>query len=443
MAPSNLSEGRFLLLTRGSQALDARIGLIRQAGRQIKLQSYIWHEDYAGRLIARELIRAADRRVQIQILLDDFNTSNELPLFRTLNAHPYINIHLFNPIPKLWRQSFYRWLLLVWEIRRLNRRMHNKVLIVDNQWAIVGGRNIGDEYFDRDPGFNFFDLDLLCCGPLVAQLSESFDQYWHHPYAKPIKRWFRAQRKRHFRRRIARLRQKVFDYRIETGLETLSAGMFAATAEVVCDRPDNFGNSALIPPPKEVARRLRPLLAGVRESLIVQSAYLMLSDDEIELLGRLRANGVSVKLLTNSLATTDVLVNHAGFSNTRRAMLRNGLEFRELAAVTKSPKMGLHGKALVIDHRLLFLGSYNLTKRSALLNTETVLIVNHPELARQVEDSILSLFESSWRPELRADNTIVWQRAGDRGVRIGEPDAGFWLRLLSRLLSCFSLSRYF
>jgi len=443
MTSENLSEGSFRLLVRGGEALDARIGLIRQAGRLIKLQYYIWHEDYSGRLIAQELIRAADNRVRVQILLDDFNTSNELTLFRTLNSHPYINIHLFNPIPKAWRRSVYRWLHLVWEIRRLNRRMHNKALIVDDQWAIVGGRNLGDEYFDLDPGFNFSDLDLLCVGPLVAQLSESFDQYWHHPYAKPIKRWYRARRKRHFQRRLARLRREVFDYRINIGLDPLAAEMLSAPAEVVCDRPDNFNNRALVPPPKEVARRLQRLLAGVSASLSVLSAYLILSAGEIDQLSRLKVSGITVKLLTNSLASTDVLASHAGYRNSRRALLQKGIDVRELAATAKPPKTGLHGKALVIDHRLLFLGSYNLDERSALLNSELVLVVYHAGLARQVEESIRTMFETSWRPELRGVRAIAWRRAGDSVVRLEEPDTGFLSRLLSLLLSYSSLSRFF
>lgn len=437
------NEGRFLLLREGRQALDARIKLIREATNQIKLQTYIWSEDYVGRLIARELIQAADRGVQVQVLLDDFNTSNELHLFRTLNAHPFINIHLFNPIPKMWRQGVYRWLHLIWEIRRLNRRMHNKALIVDNQWAIVGGRNIGDEYFDHDPKFNFHDLDLLCFGPVVAKLSESFDLYWHHDFAKPIRRWYRAQRKRHYRRRLERLRKEVFSYQADPGHEGLYAGVVSAPAEVVCDRPDSFTHGDLIPPPKEVARRLQRLLAGVRESLTVQSAYLVLSGEEIEQLGRLQGRGIALQLLTNSLATNDVLANHAGFRNTRRALLQKGIAVRELAVAEGRPKMGLHGKGLVIDHRTLFLGSYNLNERSALLNSELAVIISHAGLARQVEEMIEQLIETSWQPELGLDGNIGWRRRNDDRVWKDEPEAGVAARMVSRILSWWSMSRYF
>jgi len=433
----------FLLLREGRQALDARIKLIRKAKRQIKLQTYIWNEDFTGRLIARELIRAADRGVQVQVLLDDFNTSNELHLFRALNAHPFINIHLFNPIPQVWRQGVFRWLHLIWEIRRLNRRMHNKALIVDHQRAIIGGRNLGDEYFDHDSKFNFLDLDLLCVGPVVEKLSVSFDLYWHHAFAKPIKRWYRARRKRLYRRRLERLRREGFSYQIAPDHESLYADIITAPAEVVCDRPDSFTNPALIPPPKEVARHLRQLLTGVRESLTVQSAYLILNGEELSLLGRLQADGIGVQLLTNSLATNDVLANHAGYRHTRLALLQQGIELRELAAVAGRPKVGLHGKGLVIDHRLLFLGSYNLNERSALLNSELAVIIDHPGLARQVEDGIAELCARSWRPELREDGGLEWRCGGEARVWRDEPGAGVWRRMISRWLSWWSLSRYF
>lgn len=434
---------RFLLLQEGDLALDARVGLIRGATRQIKLQTYIWKEDYSGRLIARELIQAADRGVQVQILLDDFNTSNELHLFRALNAHPFINIHLFNPIPKAWRQGVFRWLHLIWEMRRMNRRMHNKALLVDNQRGIIGGRNIGDEYFDLDPKYNFLDLDLLCFGPVVAELSTSFDLYWHHEYAKPIKRWFRARRKRLYRRRLERLRQEVFGYYPAPGLDKFQNEAVAAPVEVVCDTPGSFLNHTQVPQPKEVARRLKELLAGVHESLTVESAYLVLNSEEITQLDRLRQGGIRVQLLTNSLATNDVLANHAGFRNTRLALLQRGVEVRELAVSGRRPKRGLHGKALVIDHRTIFLGSYNLNERSALLNSELALIIHHPGLARQVEEVIEQLLESSWRPELDREGNLLWRRRNDERVWRNEPEAGLPARMASRLLSHWSMSRYF
>jgi len=275
------NNSRFLLLPEGRQALDARVGLIRGATSQIKLQTYIWKEDAIGRLIARELIQAADRGIQVQVLLDDFNTSNELHLFRALNAHPFISIHLFNPIPKVWRQGVFRWLHLIWEIRRLNRRMHNKALLVDNERGIIGGRNLGNEYFDQDPKFNFLDLDLLCFGPVVAELAASFDLYWHHEYAKPIKRWFRARRKRLYRRRLEHLRQESSDYYPEPGLGKLQDEAVKAPAEVICDTPGSFLSRAAILQPKEVARRLQGLLRGVAKTLTVESAYLILSAQEI------------------------------------------------------------------------------------------------------------------------------------------------------------------
>jgi putative cardiolipin synthase len=443
METSSENDSRFLLLQEGSLALDARVGLIRGATRQIKLQTYIWKEDYAGRLIARELIQAADRGVQVQVLLDDFNTSNELHLFRALNAHPFINIHLFNPIPKVWRQGVFRWLHLIWEMRRMNRRMHNKALIVDNERAIIGGRNIGDEYFDLDHKFNFLDLDLLCFGPVVAELATSFDLYWHHEYAKPIRRWFRARRKRLYRRRLERLRQEAFGYYPEPGLDKLQAEAVAAPAEVVCDTPSSFLSRTPVLQPKEVARHLKGLLAGVRECLTVESAYLVLNGEEITQLDRLRQAGIRVQLLTNSLATNDVLANHAGFRNTRRALLQKGVAIHELAATGKVPKTGLHGKALVIDHHTLFLGSYNLNERSALLNSELALIIHHPGLARQVEAVIEQLIAASWQPQQARDGGLEWRRLGDERVWQNEPEAGLIPRMVSRLLSHWSMSRYF
>jgi len=337
----------------------------------------------------------------------------------------------------------FRWLHLIWEMRRMNRRMHNKALIVDNERAIIGGRNIGDEYFDLDPKFNFLDLDLLCFGPVVAELSTSFDLYWHHEYAKPIKRWYRARRKRLYRRRLERLRQEVFGYYPAPGLDKMQDYAVAAAAEVVCDTPGSFLSQAPVLQPKEVARRLQGLLAGVRESLTVESAYLVLRSEEIDQLERLQQANIRVQILTNSLATNDVLANHAGFRNTRLALLAKGIAVHELAATGERPRKGLHGKALVIDHQTLFLGSYNLNERSALLNSELALIIHHPGLACQAEEVIEKLLANSWRPELVAGGGLEWRRRGDDRVWRNEPTAGLLARTVSRLLSRLSISRYF
>ena len=394
------------LLASGTDALMSRVWLIDHARHTVDLQYFLFDNDATGRLVAQRLLAAADRGVRVRLLLDDVALKHEDRLLGALDAHPHIEVRVFNPFRT--REPSLPWKVLQFALegRRLNRRMHNKSMVVDGFVAVLGGRNIADRYFDADDDRNVRDLDIITIGPVVAQASRAFDAYWNSKAAYPVKAY---RTSRDGRADLSALRPELSgavrafaqsDY-AQALLEELPNG---ATG----DRPGRWlwGEGTLLvdqpqkievdhdEPALRIGPRLKQAIDGAQSELLLVSPYLVPSSRGVRYLAALTRRGVAVRALTNSLASTDEPAAEAGYARRRRALLAGGVQLYELQparavgeqppAAGRSSGISLHAKAIVIDRRFVFIGSMNLDPRSQLLNTEMGVLVECPALAEEV-----------------------------------------------------------
>jgi putative cardiolipin synthase len=456
----------FGLLTGGEQALTARHDLTLLAARGIDIQYYIWEGDTSGRLLAASLLAAAERGVRVRVLIDDIHTKGRDFNIAALDAHPNIEIRTFNPFAR--RDS--RNLNLVTDFARLNHRMHNKAFIVDGAVAVVGGRNIGDDYFGMNEAVNFRDIDVLAAGPVAADISRSFDQYWNSEWAFPITALAgevpSAERAAEIRSELAGWADRVqdFPYRLSTTAEEAGAALRAALGPVV------WGNGTVVydDPRKAsgngeqgVAEGLRPEIASLRKELLIEVAYFIATEQGVEMFGGLVDRGVRVRILTNSLATNDLVPGHAGYSRYREDLLRRGVdlhEFRPGAVAPRSSwsplaatsKASLHSKAMVLDADKVFIGSFNLNPRSVELNTEIGIIIESPEFAQQVRDFMETGVrpDSAWQLHLATadghSSDLVWRAQDDAGqplVHDTDPDVSGWKRFTAWFIALLPVEK--
>lgn len=441
----------FRLLANGTNALMSRVALADHAEHSIDLQYFIFDSDATGRLVAQRLIAAADRGVRVRILLDDFELSGKYDLLDALDAHPNVAIRVFNPFPAR-APAPVKAVELLLEWRRLNRRMHNKSFIVDNNVAIIGGRNIGDAYFDADNTNNFHDLDVIAIGPVVAAASHCFDAYWNSDAAYPMAA-FGAPRdpQRDLARARAALaqdaRQLAQSEYAQAVLEQLPSGAtadrrgawFWGSASLIADEPEKVASQD--DPALRIVPRVRSLIADAHTEVLLASPYLVPGDSGTRLLGERAQHDVSIKVLTNSLASTDRPSAHAGYVHYRRTLLESGVQLYESRPVrrqTQSAKLGetwsgttLHAKAVVIDRKLVFVGSMNMDQRSRVLNTEMGVIVDSPELAQAVADFFAHATEPdrAYRVEWQRDShRMIWNSDNGSAVE-SEPEANVERRL--------------
>lgn len=443
-------ESGMVLLTTGEWGFRARAGLLNQAQKSVDVQYYIWEVDTSGIVLAERLMRAADRGVRVRMLLDHVTTKDTDFKFARMDFHPNIEIRVFNPFKK---RSF-RSLEFVFDLERLNHRMHNKAFIVDNSIAVVGGRNIGDNYFGVDAAANFRDLDLAVVGPVVQDVSGSFDRYWNSEFAVPISAIIEErltekefqERKAYLYRRVEEL--KGYPYPIDTTSEVVMAKLeevrdnfIWAPARALYDEPDKLETSE-----EEVADHLIQLGREKDHEVMIEAAYVIPGPEGVERSRLNRERGVRQRLLTNSLATNDVAAAHAGYAKYRRDLIRNGVELYELqpdagtvrrnwSALAGRSRASLHTKAFVVDRELVAIGSFNVDPRSIALNTEIVILVESDELAEQVleymEEGIKP--QNSYRVILEKDpdtgsERLVWigESNGEEVRYYSDPEVGFW-----------------
>lgn len=454
----------------GLDALAARLWLAEEAQHTLDVQYYIFHGDKTGALLAEALMKAAERGVRVRMLIDDIYTHEREDAIMALDSHPNIEIRLFNPFHYRSANPLLRLGQFLSE-DRLNRRMHNKLFAADNQFAITGGRNIGDEYFVAHDDFAFVDLDVMASGPVVAELSASFDAYWASAAAVPaaaLPGYRRAQRK--LPRIQAGLRQKkaeleASDYgdRLRaTAFEArlLSGGLAACrgTARVLADPPEKAGGD------NHVSELLVGQLADVglaaSRDVIVVSPYFVPGRLGMEWFRYLRSRGARVRVLTNSLAASDVPVVHAGYARYRRALLEMGVELYELKPLPNasprrtriigsgSSRSSLHTKSLVFDGEQVFIGSFNFDPRSALLNTELGLVIHSPAAAQKVIDLAEAAMSPDYSHRLSLDtengeSRILWTSRTPTGEEVSdsEPNTPWWKRAWVELLMLLPSSR--
>ena len=463
----------FVLMDTGRQALLERAALIDAADHTIDVQYYIWNHDRSGMYMLGRLLLAAERGVRVRLLLDDINIDASDNTLILLSRHPNIHIRIFNPLPG--RSGLSKWMSFLADFTRLNQRMHNKSFIVDGQIAIMGGRNIGDEYFDMNAELNFRDRGLLAFGPVVKKISHSFDAYWNNDNAYPVASLgkdefdqteingvYRELRESAATSNLSGNQLLSGQAAIDSHIRKQFQAAIWAGSEMVYDEPVLFLDSGQEEQPKRVATALLELMQRAEQEVLVESAYLVLGDIAIEQTKRLTANGVRIRALTNSLAANDLTTNHSAYSRVRPGMLEAGVELYELRPDATScyelvgnreycggkAVFSLHSKSAVFDNEHLYVGSYNINLRSAYLNFENALIIHSPELAIMVAGDIEENMKpgNSWQVSLNQEQGgLVWKTGpGEQGRQYDhEPETSFWKRFKSGFFALFPLEKYF
>ncbi len=449
-------ESACALIQDGRTALLARLALARHAGHTLDVQYYLWHDDETGRLLARGLLEAADRGVRVRMLIDDIHLAGRETGWAALDRHRNISIRIFNPFRVRAWPSLKRLIEVVREGGRLNHRMHNKAFIADQSMAIVGGRNIGDEYFAASPLANFRDMDLLALGPVVAEISESFEKFWACSFSVPVRtlapvrptkrvvrRWYRRLRRLRLARGSLAGYAEMGSEELRKELESLLGRLHRGRATAVYDLPDKVGGNATA----TVTSAIRSLADKVSRELLVESAYFIPDERTLAALAALRARGVEVTLLTNSLASNDVIAAHAGYAVHRRRLLELGVRLFEvrsrvarLASTVSGTQAGsqasLHSKAAVLDRQTVFIGTLNFDPRSLYINTEIGLVVESAGLASEVGTAIeealsgITSFHVKLEPS-GGGGTLRWSDDEAGEVFDDEPESGWLRKLLS------------
>ncbi|MCB1684295.1 MAG: phospholipase D family protein [Pseudomonadales bacterium] len=461
------------LLDTGDEALRVRAALIDAASCRIDLQYYIWNSDTSGRYLVSRLLAAADRGVHIRLLLDDINVASRESLMALLATHDNIEVQIYNPFSQ--RRGLGRAMNLASEFGRLNRRMHVKSFTVDQSVTILGGRNIGDEYFDLHHELNFRDRDVLVTGPVVDQTMAMFEEFWNWSLSRPVAELTGTVAKpdmdwqAHWIRESGEKMNRIHPVLPENNtdgrryLVSVFSQAITAPAHLIHDPPPDARSPAGTDQVQPGSRTLMDAAAESRSDLLIESAYLVADEQMLNRMTQLQDRGVRIRALTNSLASNDVTANHASYARRRKDMLRSGMEIYELrpdaascpdiilngSACGADHIFGLHAKTYVIDLKTLYIGSLNLNLRSRFLNAEAgVLIENRPlatRVARDIEANMTP--DNSWRPVLDEHNRLRWIDGGEGGspekLIDHEPEVGWLRRLQAGLLGLFPIDRYF
>jgi putative cardiolipin synthase len=400
----------FRLLPEGDEAFAARIALIRRAEKTIDVQYYLIADDRTGREFLRALAGAAARGVRVRVLVDDLYATGEDALFAGLASRPNVEVRLFNPLPVRGGSFATRLALSLNDFARINHRMHNKLFIADGSFAITGGRNIADEYFDRSGAANFIDMDLLSSGAVVAELAQAFDRFWNSPYVYPVQSLARAARgesdaaNRHGDGAAAADGTAADSTGSDADAGATIAAELArghvaqrfARARVLADAPAEIADNDPGRADSPVMRAHLELLASARTSVLVASPYFVPGADGLAALREARAHDVRFTIMTNSLATTDEPLVHFGYARYRLALLKLGVALHELMPMPEAAagdeagehhgaSLGrLHAKLIVVDDRWVSIGSMNMDRRSARCNTEAAIVIDDPLLAGEV-----------------------------------------------------------
>jgi putative cardiolipin synthase len=418
-------ESAFGILEYGLESLVARAALADAADQTIDAQYYIYDSDEAGSILAEHLLEAADRGVRVRLLLDDYNLGSDSELI-ALSVHPRIQVRVFNPM--IFRPRWARLLEYALHFRRATRRMHNKLFIVDNEFTILGGRNVGNDYFNVRANSIFRDFDVLIAGPATNQASAAFDQYWNSPWSVPAVALSGRPRtaadleklRYKLKARVKNAERFGEEYaeghdRYITDLADDGQSLVWAHGEVVTDPPQKIAN--ISPETRPVAERLDQEMARAKQEILIEAAYFVPSQSEIESFRQLHEHGVSIQLVTSALETTDVSIVYCAYQKYRNDLVAAGVDVYEYKVHPPQerherkwyrlrPSYGaLHSKVLVFDGRTTWIGSFNLDPRSHDLNTEVAVIVNSPELSAKLAESINEDRQPtrSWRIQLQPD----------------------------------------
>jgi putative cardiolipin synthase len=460
----------FRLMPLGTFSLDTRIQLARRAQVSLDVQYYHFEMDETGRWLLRALRDAANRGVRVRLLIDDFYTGGQDEYFLAFAAHKNVEVRIFNPFC-CWREGGQaeRFIGSIGEWGRVNHRMHNKLFIADGAMAVIGGRNVANEYFLRSTGENFIDVDAFAVGFVLPPLQELFDRYWNSDPVYPIHAVTRsrssdAELRAWFEERTGAIHtppppplpsNDVLGYGpIAEDLDGGRLGLHWGYAYVFADHPDKpfdgeAGGELL---DTSVTYNAFEALRKTTKELVLSSPYLVPGKVGMDLFKELRDRGAKITLMTNSLGSTDEPIVHAGYTLYREPMLELGIDLYEISSsrVKRNRRMNLfgaslgrlHAKTAVIDRKTLFVGSMNLDPRSATINTELGAVIESPELARELLRVIdIDRLQSAYRVRLSASgNGCEWlsMELDDSVVVLTEePDSSTWQRFKLWMLSPF------
>ncbi len=455
-----LTEGQpgrtgILVLSDNHEAYAARALSARAAGRSLDMMYYLWRGDLTGGLLIADVLAAADRGVRVRLLLDDINTRGLDPEYLALTGHPGIEVRLFNPA-KNRTASLRRGAEMLLRLVTVTRRMHNKAWIVDGRYAIIGGRNIGDTYFDAARDFNSSDMDAALVGPAVAEVETVFDTYWNSPLTLPIRSLWkdRVADLVGFRASLAAQAKKVSARRyLHAALGKRDFAAFLAQdfvwtdqARIVSDPPEKTQRGER---DRWLIHTLAPTLAEAKRQVRVTTAYFVPGSAGVEGLCALAASDVLIMILTNSLASTNQVTVHGGYSEARPRLLRAGIRLFELrpriaerarTALYKIEAASLHTKNFTVDGRIGFIGSFNFDLRSAYLNTEMGLLVEDATIALRIDQVFELETTPEWSYEVHLrDDALVWT-AGDLSYE-DEPEASRVRRLIAGIVRYLPIKR--
>ena len=421
---ANPGKSGVYVLDTGTEALLARAWLAGNARQSIDIQYFIWSTDNIGILAAEALLRAANRGVRVRVIVDDLLIDAPDKSLLALSRHPNIEIRIYNPKISVGVPLQTRLLNLLTRFRGVNQRMHNKVVVIDGKIAITGGRNMAVEYYDYNHEYNFRDRDVLMLGETVKTIQASFEEYWNSKLTvnvedrfngwgvmkknvnideKDIQEIYRdlhayAKMPENF---APEVRAAIAD--VPSSFATLAQQIVWGQVDFISDRPGKNDRTLSLGGGGQATLELAKLVEKAKKSIVIQSPYLVLSEEAIALFRRCIARGVTVRINTNSLASTDNLQAFSGYRNQRKRLLEMGIQIYECkpkpdiqqkimqkipAARGKTPIFSLHAKTMVIDKEIVFIGTFNLDPRSENLNTEAGAIIRNSELARRINDVI-------------------------------------------------------
>ena len=430
---NSAGQSSFMLLEGNKEALDWRLALCDHATRSIDIQYFIWRNDETGNLLFTRLLAAADRGVRVRLLVDDLALAAKDQNVAALCQHPNLDIRLFNPSAQRRLVGFGINMLV--NFRELNRRMHNKLFVADGRMAIVGGRNVGNEYFGLNEKFNFRDMDVLVAGPVVPEISEAFDAYWNNEKAVPgqalTKRKARESVQEMQRAALSELQEQRDLLRAyplspqdwQQNFHTFRRNAHRGEAHFLQDEPKPIGDEEL-----RLADMINYLAKPSHEELLIISPYLIPLPSFLDNLKELGADGVEVRILTSGLESTDNRFVNSHYKKYRKPLLQSGAELFELRRSPTAAERGLadvdpvmssfvslHAKVLVGDRQRCFIGSLNLDPRAVVINTENGLLIESPGLSSELATLIdrLTTPENSWSVTIDHKGRLLWKNSDD------------------------------
>lgn len=406
------------VLDRGEDSLLARLWMIERASRTLDAQYFIWTADNVGILASEALLRAAERGVRVRVIVDDLMVDAPLEQLSFLASHPNVEVRVYNPNLNLGQNRLTKLWNSLTDLRAVNQRMHDKTFVADGAAAVTGGRNVADEYFDYDQAYNFRDRDVLALGPAAREMAVSFQRFWGHPLSVPVERVRGVppppspERARALRAELAAYAADPTNFapEVRAAAENLPRrfpelfeGLSWSDARFVSDVPGKNAGDQGLAGGGETTRVILEAVTSAKKRVVIQSPYCVLTEKALAALADLVKKGVSVRIVTNSLAASDNLMASSGYLKQRGRLLAAGIElfefrpdarvWRELMAKTRpagapTPIFAVHAKTLVVDGETVFIGTFNLDPRSAHLNTEAGILAKDPVLAARVEAAI-------------------------------------------------------